>query len=102
MKNHHAPIVRIRKPSALPDTLLDRICIIFNTAYPESDEYLGKALAEQPEGMTLDEFNSLARKVAREALRDRWSAEADFVHAVQQRATRIKFAAEDITPPESH
>jgi hypothetical protein len=100
MSKHTTRPTNSRRSSASSDATIQRLCLIVNNTWPQSDEYLAQAVAEARDGMTLDEFHALAREVAAGVWGGGFHPEADFVHRVQQRAFRIKYAEEGVEPPE--
>lgn len=100
MKNYTTRRTNKAEPERSPRSLTN-ICILFNSTYPQPDEYLAKAIAEARDGMSLDEFHDLADDVKFAVRRGETHPEADFVYRVQQRAFRIKWAAEGVEPPEA-
>jgi hypothetical protein len=77
-----------RKQNRSTDDLLNNVCVIFNTTWPEADTYRAQAAARF--GLGIEEFDELAEDVKLALLRGEDHPRAGLVHAVQQEAFRVK------------
>lgn len=82
-----------RKRNRSTDELLNNVCVIFNTTWPEAEPHRTKAAAQF--GMGIEEFDDLADDVKLALLRGEEHPQAALVHAVQQEAFRVKAIEDD-------
>ena len=77
-----------RKQNRSTNDLLNSVCVIFNTTWPEAEPNRAAACARF--GMGVEEFDELAEDVKLALLRGEDHPRAGLVHAVQQEAFRFK------------
>jgi len=77
-----------RKQNRSTNDLLNSMCVIINTTWPEAEPHRAQAAARFDMGV--EEFDALAADVKLALLRGEEHPRAGLVHAIQQEAFRCK------------